>query len=126
MLPEKLMRPLFGATVLVTVTMALLPKPPKLVIDRFGDKFEHMLAFAVLAVLATLAFRRASPWRVLERLSFLGALIEVFQSIPALHRDCDPKDWLADTLAAGLVLLVIQQVRRSMGQKRESLGYGKS
>lgn len=112
MFSEKIMRPLLYATVLLTVTMALLPKPPKLVIDRFGDKFEHMLAFSVLTVLAQLAYRRSSPWRVLERLSFFGALIEVFQSIPSLHRDCDPKDWAADTLAVAVVLLLTRRLRR--------------
>jgi hypothetical protein len=110
---EKLLRPLFYTAVLFTVTMALLPKPPKLVLDRFGDKVEHMLAFAVLALLVRLAYRRASTWLLLERLSFFGALIEVFQSIPALHRDCDPRDWVADTLAAALVLMLSRGLRQT-------------
>ena len=40
----------------------------------------------------------------------MGALIEVFQAIPALHRDCDWRDWLADTLAVAGVLLVLRLV----------------
>src|SRR5690349_3577136 len=82
-------RIVFAAALLFTVTMALLPKPPKLVIDQLGDKFEHVLAFTTLSFLACLAFPKAKPLRIGERLSFLGALIEVLQSIPALHRDCD-------------------------------------
>ncbi len=72
--------------------MALLQLPPKPPIDRFDDKFER--AFVVLAVFARLGFRRAPARLILERLSFVGALIELFQSIPALHRDYDWGDWV--------------------------------
>ena len=101
-----LARVLFVVALVFSVTMALIPKPPELPIDRFGDKFEHILAFATLAGLAALGFPVSSPWRRIEHLSFLGALIEVFQSIPALHRDCDFRDWIADTVAIALVTLV--------------------
>ncbi len=100
---------LFWLALVVAVTMAVLPHPPHLPIDRFGDKFEHSLAFATLTVLADFAFPAAPRLRIAERLSFLGALIEVTQSIPALHRDCDILDWIADTLAilavTGLIAL---------------------
>jgi hypothetical protein len=46
-------------------------------------------------------------------LSFLGALIEVAQSIPALHRDCDILDWVADTVAITVALLIVAAVRKS-------------
>jgi hypothetical protein len=42
--------------------------------------------------------------RLLGILSAFGAIIEVLQAIPALNRDSDPIDWLADTAAAALVL----------------------
>ena len=100
------------AAIVFAVTMALLPQPPHLPIDRFGDKFEHMLAFATMAILASLAYPLASLLRIGERLSFLGALIEVCQSIPALHRDCDIRDWIADTLAIVVVLLIVRLGRR--------------
>jgi len=90
--------------------MALSPKPPQLPIDRFGDKFEHILAFAVLTLFARLGFREASDRRILERMSFAGAMVEVLQSIPALHRDCDWRDWMADTLAVAVVLLMLRAV----------------
>ena len=80
--------------------------------DRFGDKFNHMLAFAVLAWLAAKAFPEAPLPRIGERLSFLGALIEVMQAIPALHRDCDIRDWVADTLAVTAVLLAMRVIGR--------------
>lgn len=97
------LRFLFWGAAAFAVTMALLPKPPHLPLDRFGDKFEHIAAFAVLAVLANLAYPRIERVRLIERLSFLGAAIEVVQSIPALNRDCDVRDWIADTLAVLVV-----------------------
>ena len=103
---------LFWAAALGATTLALLPKPPHLVIDQFGDKFEHMLAFATMAVFAAFGFPRTPLPRIAERLSFLGALIEVCQSIPALHRDCDIRDWIADTAAIIVVLLIVALIRR--------------
>ncbi|ONF96387.1 hypothetical protein SPHI_16190 [Sphingomonas jeddahensis] len=92
------------------VTMAVLPHPPKVPID--GDKYQHMLAFGTLTILAVLAFPRTPLLRIGERLSFLGAMIEVVQSIPALHRDCDIMDWVADTAVIVAVLLVVAISRR--------------
>jgi VanZ family protein len=109
---DRLLRLALIAAVLFAVTMALLPKPPHMLIDRFGDKFEHMLAFATMALLAAFSYPTASLFRIGERLSFLGALIEVLQSIPSLHRDCDIRDWIADTLAITVVLLIVWTVRR--------------
>lgn len=100
-----LARVLFVLALVFSMTMALLPMPPQLPIDKLGDKFEHMLAFATLAGLAALAFPASSPWLRVERLSFFGALIEIFQAIPALNRDCDYRDWIADTLAVVVVTL---------------------
>ncbi len=101
-----------GAAVAFAVTMALLPKPPELPIDGLSDKWEHMLAFATLALLAALAYPAIAPVRIGERLSFLGALIEIAQSIPALNRDCDIRDWIADTFAIVVVLSLVALVRR--------------
>jgi hypothetical protein len=70
-----------------------------------------MLAFATLTLLADFAFPTAPRLRIAERLSFLGALIEVTQSIPSLHRDCDIRDWIADTLAI-LVMAAVLTVWR--------------
>ena len=105
-----LARPAFWAALVFAVTMALLPHPPQL---NVGDKYQHMLAFGTLAVLAAAGWPRAELLRLGERLSFLGALIEVLQSIPALHRDCDILDWIADTAVVAGVLLVVARARRS-------------
>ncbi|KQN10849.1 hypothetical protein QP178_00655 [Sphingomonas aurantiaca] len=112
-----LLRLVLVAAVVFAVTMALLPKPPHVPIDEFGDKFEHMLAFATIALLAAFSYPTARLFRIGERLSFLGALIEVLQSIPSLHRDCDIHDWIADTLAITVVLLIVWAVRRQRGAR---------
>ena len=112
-----LLRLVLVAAVVFAVTMALLPKPPHLPIDQFGDKVQHMLAFATIALLAAFSYPTARLFRIGERLSFLGALIEVLQSIPSLHRDCDIHDWIADTLAITVVLLIVWAVRRQRGAR---------
>lgn len=109
---ERLARLLFGLALLGAVVLALMPQPPHLPTDRFGDKFNHILAFSTLAALAGLGWPRAEKLRVVERLSFLGALIEVAQSLPALHRDCDIRDWLADTAAIVVVTLAVSLLSR--------------
>ena len=95
----RIMCVIFFVGAIFATFMALDPSPPHMPLDRLGDKFEHMTAFATLSVIGRMAFRRVSSLHLAEHLSFFGALIEVFQSIPALHRDCDPLDWLADTFA---------------------------
>ncbi len=108
--------PWFFALIVATsfaVGMALMPHPVPIV--EVGDKWQHMAAFGTLTLLSVLAFPGASLLRIGERLSFLGALIEVFQSIPSLHRDCDVMDWVADTFIIIVVLAVIALGRRRRG-----------
>ena len=111
-------RAVMWAAVFAAVVMALLPHPPALPVDRYGDKFEHMAAFAVLSLLAAIAYPEVPLTRTAERLSFLGALIEVAQSIPALGRDCDIRDWFADTAAICVVLGGYALVTRLAGRRR--------
>ena len=106
------LRPLFWLLAAFALVMALLPKPPNLPIDQFGDKFAHMLAFAVLAGVANLGWRSIKAWRIVLWLSAFGALIEVLQLIPALHRDSDLRDWLADTAAIVAATLIARALLR--------------
>jgi VanZ family protein len=100
----------FWVSLTGAVTMAVLPNAPHLPFE-FGDKIQHMLAFAALTFGASFAWPEAPRMRILERLSFVGALIEVLQSIPQLHRDCDIRDWIADTAAIAAVLLILWVLR---------------
>src|SRR6185437_14232059 len=101
----------FAAALIFTLVMAWLPTPPAMPLGE-DDKLWHVIAFATLSVLASLAFPAARLLRIGERLSFLGALIEVVQSIPALHRDCDIRDWVADTIAVAAALAILAAARR--------------
>jgi hypothetical protein len=102
---------LFLAGLLFTLVMAWLPHPPA-VPGNPDDKIQHITAFACLSLLGAMAFPAFPLARLGERLSFLGAIIEVVQSIPTLHRDCDIRDWIADTLAVLVVLFVVETLRR--------------
>ena len=68
------------------------------------DKAEHFAAFYGLTVLGLLAFPRQSAWRVATALAIVGALIEVVQGLPAIHRDSDLRDWIADMVGIAFAL----------------------
>jgi hypothetical protein len=102
----------FAAALLFTLAMAWLPHPPLLPVEE-SDKFWHIIAFVTLSLLASLAFPATALARIGERLSFLGALIELVQNIPALHRDCDIRDWIADTIAIAVTLALVAAIRRA-------------
>lgn len=120
LLSPRLLRPLFWLLFTFALVMAVLPKPPSLPIDRFGDKFEHMLAFAALAGVANLGWRNLSPLAIAIRLSAFGALIEFLQMIPSLHRDADLRDWIADTLAIVVATLVARLLARMVALPAQS------
>jgi VanZ family protein len=103
----------FWAALIFAFVMAVLPKPPRLPGDP-SDKIQHVLAFTVLAGLAAAAYPRAGLVKILLLLSAFGALIEFVQTIPALHRDGDWVDWIADTMAAAIVLLLAGLLRKRM------------
>lgn len=110
--------PAFWLCVFGAVTLALLPHPPHF--GEVGDKAQHMIAFGTMALIGSFAFPGMSKLRVGERLSFLGALVEVAQSIPALHRDCDIRDWIADTVAIVVVLVALHLLRLPRGESPDS------
>ena len=116
---------LFLAALVLTLVMAWLPHPPS-VPGNPNDKIQHIAAFACLTLLGAIAFPAFPLTRLGERLSFFGAIIEVVQAIPALHRDCDIRDWIADTLAVIAVLFVVGALRRSRtertGKVKQSVG----
>ena len=99
-----LRRLLFWGAAAFAFGMAAVPRPPD-VPGSPDDKVLHVTAFATLALLGAWAYPRARTLTLLAGLSCFGALIEAVQAIPALHRDSELTDWLADTAAAGIVLL---------------------
>ena len=111
-----LLRTAFFVALVFTLVMAWLPHPPAIP-GNPEDKVQHIAAFLALSFLGAMAFPKASLFQVGERLSFLGALIEVVQNIPVLHRDCDIMDWIADTVAIAIMLILVRawRLRRKRG-----------
>ena len=106
----RMIRTAFWIAVLFAFVMAVLPHPPRLP-GAPSDKVQHILAFLALGALASFAYPRTSPVYLGAGLSLFGAMIEVVQLIPALNRDGDPIDWIADTAAAALMLIFLHWLR---------------
>lgn len=98
--PLSFRRLLFWAAAIFAFVMAVLPHLPE-VPGGPNDKVQHIVAFATLALLGGWAYPRASLVQMFAGLSLFGALIEVAQAIPALHRDSDVKDWRHDCVRVG-------------------------
>ena len=105
-----ILRLAFWAALLFAFVMAIVPHPPELP-GAPSDKIQHISAFAVLGALGFFAYPRSRPLSLCVRLSLFGALIELVQAIPALGRDSDVLDWIADTLAAALILFLLDWSR---------------
>lgn len=97
--------------------MAALPHPPPIPGEP-SDKIMHMLAFATLGGLAAYGFPRRSVILLLFCLGAFGALIELVQSIPMLHRDSDVIDLVADIAAALFALTVTRWAMTARGRQR--------
>ncbi len=113
---QRLLIILFWSATLFALVMASLPKPPRVPGDP-SDKVQHIIAFMTLAALAAAAYPRTPLLRIGLGLCAFGALIELIQMIPALNRDAELADWLADTLAAALVLALAALVRRRIASR---------
>jgi uncharacterized membrane protein len=103
---QRAAQPLFWAAAIFALVMALIPYVPDIP-GNPSDKIQHIAAFITLSVLGAWAFPGLSLIQLLLRLSLFGAFIELAQAIPILHRDSDPLDWIADTIACIIVLGVI-------------------
>ena len=110
LLDPRTFRLAFYGTALLSMVAALVPSVPFEPGFEYSDKVQHFAVFFVLAGLALFGFPQASRRLIVERLSFFGAAIEVLQSIPALHRDCDVFDWATDTVGAVIAVLLLAQL----------------
>jgi hypothetical protein len=93
----------FFAALVFTFYSAVIP-PQHAVQLVPWDKAEHFIAFYALTGLAAAAFPRRHVLGIAVLLSGFGALIEVVQGMPMVHRDKDFWDWVADTLAIAAAL----------------------
>ncbi len=94
----RLARGAFFAALLFTFYSAVIPPTHALQLVPW-DKAEHFIAFYALTGLAAAAFPHANLFLIAALLSAFGALIEIVQGTPLVHRDMDFWDWVADTLA---------------------------
>ena len=94
---SNLRKALFWVCFLAINILALSPAPylPPLEIFNWWDKAQHAIAFAVLAVLAVLAYPEASRLRIALLLMGQGVLIEVLQYYGG-YRFGDWQDAVAD------------------------------
>lgn len=112
----KLAAGLFWLALAFTLVMALLPQPP--VALEANDKVSHMLAFAFISGLAAAAFPHRRLWELFIAMVLLGGLIEILQLIPALHRDAEVMDWVADCVAIFVTFLIWWAGRSLFGSQR--------
>jgi VanZ family protein len=117
----------FWAAIAFTFVMATLPQPPALPGEP-SDKVQHILAFVVLTVMGTAAHQEPRSYISAIGLLAFGALIEVVQAYPPLHRSSDVRDWIADAAAVSVTFGLITGLRvlqsrssRNVDDPREDL-----
>jgi hypothetical protein len=93
----------FFAALAFTFYSAVIPPSQALQLVPW-DKAEHFIAFYALTGLAAAAFPRRHVLILAALLSAFGALIEIVQGLPLVHRDRDFWDWVADSLAIAAAL----------------------
>jgi Na+/H+-dicarboxylate symporter len=96
-------RLVFFAALIFTFYSAVIPPSHALQLTPW-DKATHFIAFYVLTGLAVAAFPRQNLIVLAALLSAFGALIEIVQGLPMVHRDRDFWDWVADTIAISSAL----------------------
>lgn len=107
----RIMPLLFGACLVFTIVMALIPSDALMQLNLW-DKARHALAFAVLALTGSLAY--ASKTKVVYiGLILYGAGIEVMQSVFTSTRIGQTTDILADILGMVIGFVIYLAVRKA-------------
>ena len=99
----KIARVAFFAALIFTCYGAVAPAAHALHLAPW-DKANHFIAFYALTGLAVAAFPRSNLALLAALLSGFGALIEIAQGLPFVHRDRDFWDWVADSIAIACAL----------------------
>jgi hypothetical protein len=112
----------FFAALIFTFYSAVIP--PSHALQLFPwDKAEHFIAFYGLTGLAVASFPKRNLLLIAGLLSACGALIELVQALPIVHRDCDFWDWVADSTAiiAALAPMLLVWWRRQVGSGQKNI-----
>ena len=112
---RRALRAIFWLAGTVAVVVAIWPKPI-MVPGAPSHKIQHIMAFLFLTALGSAAYPRGAALKLALGLAGFGALIEIVQSIPALNRDAELLDWIADVAAVAVVLLAVGLWRRMRPQ----------
>ena len=99
-----LSRAAFAVVVLLSFVVLFLPGPDVPQAPYGSDKLVHGGLFLALALTGCWAGLRRGVIAV--ALPLYAAASELIQTIPALHRDGTPGDWLADVVGVLLGLLL--------------------
>ncbi|WP_121117868.1 teicoplanin resistance protein VanZ [Croceibacterium ferulae] len=119
----RLFRLLFWAAAVFAVTMALWPLATPVPTAGLGDKWQHMIAFFTLTVLAGLAYPHSRLRTIALAMILLGLAIEVAQwALPMLNREGSGLDWLADGAATLVGLVVVGAMRQFFGHRAAEPG----
>jgi VanZ family protein len=112
----KLPAPVTAAGIWYLSSQSILPQPKGIL---GFDKFQHLLAYFVLAAAIALWFPREKWRRSGPRLPvFTAALSSAYGIIDEIHqyfvpgRDCNVWDWLFDTLGAILAVAAVKLILR--------------
>lgn len=111
------MRWLFWLALIAITLLALSPRPPA-VADLGWDKLNHLAAFALLGLLARLAWPAQRLARWLLGLLVYGGLLEIAQGLTP-NRQAEWADLLADALGL-LVALALAQCWQRWQQRRRA------
>jgi VanZ family protein len=97
---------LLGLLIALAIAIVCVVPSRSLPNVNLSDKLEHALAFLLLAFwFGSIIVRRDFLWLAVALVAF-GGLIEIVQGTTGLGRHADPRDLLADSLGAGLGLLL--------------------
>jgi hypothetical protein len=105
----RLYRFAFWAAALFAFVMAVVPDPIEI---PTSDKVQHMAAFFTITLLGCAGYRGLPRVKLMLAMFAFGAMIEVVQLVPMLHRDAEWSDWLADIVAVLAALAIAHVAER--------------
>jgi VanZ family protein len=109
-MPATAFRLLFCALLAGMLYLALTPGPLRNIVP--ASEHRHVLAFAVLPIVSSLAWPRLSLRLQFAGYAVLGGAIEFAQSWMRVGRQGTVQDWLVDCVAAAAALFLVGMWRR--------------